>query len=57
LHLRIESDESEPVWIMKVVDFMAEKRNKPEEQKREECVEYLKKEWNDPFYSLSVVHL
>ena len=37
--------------------FMAEKKSKTEEQSREECIEYLKKEWNDQFDSLAAVHL
>jgi len=40
-----------------IVGFMAEKKNKTEEQSREECIEYLKKERNDHFDSLAAVHL
>jgi len=36
---------------------MVEKKNKTEEQNREECVEYLKKEWNDKFHLLATIHL
>jgi len=36
---------------------MEEKKNKIEEQSREECIEYLKKEWIDQFYSLATIHL